>query len=335
MKGYKKMDDRLQYAPCGYVSITHEGIIADVNQTFLDKMGYEQADLVHKHFESIMSTANKLIFHSYFYPYINLNGHVDELFINLKSNDGQSIPYLLNGRRLESEGVEIIDCILMPMAKRIDYELELRSAKKQIEAAYWEKDQALAELEQIHLEIKHKQAELVEMNAVLVELSFTDKLTGLKNRRFLQEQLEAQIEEYNSNQKPFSLCMIDIDHFKNVNDRYGHLMGDYVLEKFASILKSQSRKEDIITRYGGEEFVLLLPSTETSEAIIIADNLRESIAHSPWEIGQITASIGVATFTPTDSDATILQKADQALYASKEQGRNCVTHIIDLNEKLL
>lgn len=68
------MNDRLRYAPCGYVSITHEGLIIDVNQTFLDRMGYKQVDLVHKHFESIMSTANKLIFHSYFYPFINLNG---------------------------------------------------------------------------------------------------------------------------------------------------------------------------------------------------------------------------------------------------------------------
>lgn len=335
LKGYKKMDDRLKYAPCGYVSITHEGIITDVNQTFLNKMGFKRADLVHKHFESIMSTANKLIFHSYFYPYINLNGHVEELFINLKASDGQSIPYLLNGRLLESEGVEIIDCILVPMAKRIDYELELRSAKKQIEAAYWEKDQALAKLKQIHLEIEQKQAELMEMNAVLVELSFTDKLTGLKNRRFLQEKLEEQIEGYRRNHKSFSLCIIDIDHFKKVNDTYGHQTGDYVLEKLASILKSQSRKEDIIARYGGEEFILLLPSTEALESRLIAENLRQSIAHSPWEIGQITVSIGIATFTPTDTDTTFLQKADQALYASKEQGRNCVTHIIDLNEKLL
>ncbi|OMD15601.1 PAS domain-containing protein, partial [Paenibacillus odorifer] len=98
------MDDRLKYAPCGYVSITHEGMILDVNQTFLDGMGYQQVDLVNKHFESIMSTANKLIFHSYFYPFINLNGHVEELFINLKDSKGQAVPYLLNGRRLECEG---------------------------------------------------------------------------------------------------------------------------------------------------------------------------------------------------------------------------------------
>ena len=329
------MDDRLRYAPCGYVSITHEGIIKDVNQTFLDRMGYKQVDLVHKHFESIMSTANKLIFHSYFYPFINLNGHVEELFINLKDSKGQAVPYLLNGRRLECEGVEIIDCILVQMGKRIDYELELRSAKKQIEEAYWEKDQALAKLKQIHLEIEQKQAELMEMNAVLVELSNTDKLTGLKNRRFLQEKLEEQIAGYGQVQAAFSLCIIDIDHFKKVNDTYGHQTGDYVLEKLASILKLQSREEDIAARYGGEEFVLLLPNTDISESKIIAENLRQSIAYSTWEMGQITVSMGIATFIPTDSETTLLQKADQALYASKEHGRNRVTHSIDLNEMLL
>ncbi|OMC65884.1 PAS domain S-box protein [Paenibacillus odorifer] len=329
------MDDRLKYAPCGYVSITHEGMILDVNQTFLDGMGYQQVDLVNKHFESIMSTANKLIFHSYFYPFINLNGHVEELFINLKDSKGQAVPYLLNGRRLECEGVEVIDCILVQMGKRIDYELELRSAKKQIEEAYWEKDQALAKLKQIHLEIEQKQAELLEMNAVLVELSTTDKLTGLKNRRFLQEKLEEQIAAYQRDQAPFSLCILDIDHFKNVNDSYGHQMGDYVLEKLASVLKSQSRKEDIVARYGGEEFILLLPNTDSADATAIADNLRQFIASSTWEIGSITVSIGIATFEATDTDITLLEKADQALYVSKEQGRNRVTHIMDLSEKLL
>lgn len=325
------MDNRLQYAPCGYVSITHEGTIMDVNQTFLDRMGYEQVDLVHKHFESIMSTANKLIFHSYFYPFINLHGHVEELFINLKDSKGQSVAYLLNGRRLEQEGVEIIDCILVPMGKRIDYELELRSTKKQVEQAYWEKEQALARLEQIHLEIEQKQAELIEMNAILVELSFTDKLTGLKNRRFFQEKLEEYFTRYSQSGESFSLCIIDIDHFKKVNDTYGHQTGDYVLEKLASILKLSARQEDITARYGGEEFILLLPSTGISDARVIAENLRQSIACSTWEMGQITVSIGIATISKADSDITLLQKADQALYASKEQGRNRVTHSIDLN----
>ncbi|UVI33222.1 sensor domain-containing diguanylate cyclase [Paenibacillus spongiae] len=326
------MDERLKYAPCGYVSITHEGIVIDANHTFLDKMGYQLEDLVQKHIESIMSTANKLIFHSYFYPFINLNGLVEELFISLKDSKGQPIPYILNGRRYENAGVEIIDCVLVQMGKRIDYERELRSAKKQIEEAYWEKDQALTKLQQIHAEIERKQAELMEINKILVELSNTDKLTGLKNRRYFQEKLEEQIVQYGNTHEPFSVCIVDIDHFKKVNDTWGHQTGDDVLEKLAERLTSQSRKTDIVARYGGEEFVLIWPNQDIAESKANAEKLRQTVAESTWQTGSITVSIGIATFTEADSDATVLKKADQALYASKENCRNRVTHIMDLNQ---
>jgi diguanylate cyclase (GGDEF)-like protein len=170
------------------------------------------------------------------------------------------------------------------------------------------------------------------MKAILVELSTTDKLTGLKNRRFFQEKLEEQIGLYNKFQTPFSLFILDIDHFKKVNDTYGHQTGDYVLEKLAAILKSNSRKEDIAARFGGEEFVLILPNIDVPESKLLADHLRHTIAQAVWEIGSLTVSIGAATFTSQDSDITILKNADQALYASKANGRNRVTHYSDLNE---
>ena len=320
------MDERLKFAPCGYVSITHKGIVKEVNQTFLDMMGYTEEDLVHQYFESIMSTANKLVFHSYFYPYINLDGHVDELFLSLKDSKGQSIPYILNGRRFEIDGVEVIDCVLVQMGKRIDYEQELRTAKKQIEAAYWEKDQALAKLKQIHMEIEQKQSELMDINAILIELSNTDKLTGLKNRRFFQEKLDEFMVAHRESGRPFSLCIIDIDHFKKVNDTLGHQAGDEVLVKLADILNIHSHSEEIAARLGGEEFVLILPDMDVTASTLKAEKLRYIIANTVWPDVNITVSIGIATYTPQDTDATILKKADQALYASKEGGRNQVTH---------
>lgn len=329
------MHERLNYAPCGFMSITSEGKITEVNQTFLDWMGYEQSDLLNEHVERLMSMANKLIFHSYFYPTINLNEHVEELFINFKDSKGISVPYLLNGRRYNNGGMERIDCILVQMKKRIDYELELRSAKQQVEEAYIAKDQALANLEQLHLEIEKKQTELMEMNTILVELSVTDKLTGLKNRRFFQEKLEEQITLYNETGKIFSLLILDIDRFKKVNDTYGHQVGDEVLVQLAQVLTTQARETDIAARYGGEEFVVILPNTDIEESKIIAEQLRQSVELSQWKTGSITVSIGIATFTTEDSDATILKNADQALYASKENGRNRVTHVIDFNKKIL
>ncbi|WP_341416744.1 sensor domain-containing diguanylate cyclase [Paenibacillus filicis] len=326
------MDERLNHAPCGYISLTHEGTIADVNQTFLDKMKYTRADLLDKHMESLMSTANKLIFHSYFFPFINLNGHVDELFLSLKDASGQSVPYLLSGKIFQNDSLELTDCILLPMGKRIEYEQELRSAKKQIEQAYWEKDQALAKLEQIHREIEQKQAELIQMNTILVELSTTDKLTGLKNRRYFQEKLEEQIALFHKTLQPFSLCILDIDHFKKVNDTYGHQTGDQVLEQLARILKAHARSEDIAARYGGEEFVLILPGTDGPESRSIAEHLRQIVAESSWITGSLTVSVGIATYTAEETDATILKKADQALYTSKLNGRNRVTHIVEIPE---
>ncbi|MNP25795.1 Response regulator PleD [compost metagenome] len=190
-------------------------------------------------------------------------------------------------------------------------------------------------LELLHEEIEQKQEELIALNANLVELSVTDKLTGLKNRRYFQEKIEDQIILYRKVDKPFSVILLDIDHFKKVNDTWGHQTGDDVLERLAKILQAYSRKGDIVARYGGEEFVLILPDMDIDEAKAIAERLRTAVAGSIWNTGSITISIGIATFTPTDSNATILKKADQALYASKENGRNRITHFVDLEEKLL
>jgi len=277
-----------------------------------------------------MSTPNKLIFHSYFYPSINLNNHIDELFISLKHHDGLSIPFLLNAKLFTENKLEYIDCILVKMKKRIDYELELRSTKKQMEAAYTEKKQALAKLEQIHLEIEQKQAELLSMNATLIELSETDKLTGLKNRRYFQEKLEEQLSNNEKSASPFSLFILDIDHFKKVNDTFGHQVGDEVLAQLAQLLKNQARSLDIVARYGGEEFVVILPETDQNEAKAIAEQLRQAVEQAKWQTGRITVSVGIATAIKTDNETTILQRADKALYASKENGRNHVTHSIDL-----
>ncbi|MEK5331836.1 sensor domain-containing diguanylate cyclase [Lysinibacillus sp. FSL W8-0992] len=319
------MDKRLNYAPCGFIAITHDGMMIEVNQTFLEWMGYERVDLLHQHIELLMSKPNKMIFHSYFYPTINLNDRVEELFISLKHCNGTAVPFLLNGRKYLVEETECIDCILVPMKKRIDYELELRSAKKQLEAAYLEKDQALAKLEQLHLEIGKKQDELLNINATLVELSVTDKLTGLKNRRFFQEQLEEQLAIFHESAKPFSLLILDIDHFKKVNDTFGHQVGDEVLAQLAQILNAQARQGDVVARFGGEEFVIILPETDVTTSWTIAEQLRQAVEQAQWQTGSITISIGIATVTEEDTDLTILKKADKALYVSKENGRNRVS----------
>ncbi|WP_443146909.1 GGDEF domain-containing protein [Paenibacillus sp. 23TSA30-6] len=128
----------------------------------------------------------------------------------------------------------------------------------------------------------------------------------------------------------FSLVIIDIDHFKNINDTYEHPVGDVVLSKMAQLLQSMSRDVDIFARYGGEEFVIILPRSTQENATLTAERYRSTIASTDWGAYKITVSIGVGTVTPEDTDQSILHKADTALYVSKSGGRNRVTHIANL-----
>ena len=318
------MEKRWNSLPCGYISMTPQGVILDVNEKFLEMGNYTRENLVSNHIESIMSVANKLLFHSYFYPFIQLNGYVDEIYLNLKGSTGKDIPVLFNGKYYEH--TEVVDCIFVHMGKRIDYEQEIRQAKILVEEAYQEKNTALVEMELLHLELEHKQAELLKLNDKLEILSITDVLTGLKNRRFFIEKLDEYLLQYEQTNSPFSLLMLDVDHFKLVNDTHGHLIGDKLLMELAKLLTNFFPKEHIIARYGGEEFVVLMPYTDENKSLKEAELLRSTIQSATWMVDKITASIGVATCHTNETTISILSKADGALYSSKENGRNKVTH---------
>lgn len=189
-------------------------------------------------------------------------------------------------------------------------------------------------LHEAHIEIEKKQRELELVNEQLRSLSETDALTGLRNRRALQERLETEATLSVRYHHPFSLVLFDVDHFKTYNDTFGHLAGDDVLAGVAQIFKDSMRTSDFVARYGGEEFAMILPHTNLESATLVADRVRKSIENFPWELRSITVSVGVAehnAFTPSIRHLT--RAADQALYASKAAGRNKVTAgYIDLNE---
>lgn len=324
MEGCTLMDKRLYSLPCGYISMTPQGIILDVNRTFLEMGNYTQDNLISHHIESIMSVANKLLFHSCFYPFIQLNGYVDEIYFNLKGSNGTDIPVLFNGKYYEE--TDVVDCIFVHMGRRIDYEQEIRKAKILVEEAYREKNVALVKMEELHLELEHKQIELLKLNNKLEILSITDGLTGLKNRRCFIEKLDEYLVQYKQTNCLFSLLILDIDHFKSVNDTHGHLIGDEVLIQLAKLLADFFPKDYTIARYGGEEFVVILPLRNEEESLKEAELLRSTIQFAKWEIMKITVSIGVATSNPMDTTSSIMAHADKALYSSKERGRNKVTH---------
>jgi diguanylate cyclase (GGDEF)-like protein len=164
------------------------------------------------------------------------------------------------------------------------------------------------------------------------ELSTHDELTGLANRRLFRHQLGQEIDRARRFQKPLSLVAIDIDHFKQLNDRNGHPTGDAALRSVAALLESRVRKVDTVARVGGEEFMLLLPRADAGEAALVADKLREAVAASmlpggsEQPEGRLTVSLGVAELGSADDEAgeSLVARADRALYAAKHAGRNRV-----------
>ncbi len=170
----------------------------------------------------------------------------------------------------------------------------------------------------------------IEMYEKVEELSNVDGLTGLRNRRAFQETIDRMVAEASRTKQPLSLVMLDIDHFKRVNDTYGHKAGDDVIRFMARILKNSIRKVDIAARYGGEEFVLLLHNTSAEGAFELADKLRRNIHDSRVEADgeqlSVSSSFGVSAFPSlAKNSGDLVKTADTALYYSKENGRNRVT----------
>ena len=156
--------------------------------------------------------------------------------------------------------------------------------------------------------------------------SLTDPLTGLPNRREFNERLEERMSAWNRRREVFSLLLLDVDHFKKLNDQHGHLAGDEVLAAISGALRGAIRREDAIARYGGEEFAILLPNTSLEQAAQVAHNVREAAArmvvcHNQESIS-VTISCGVATIQPNERMEILIGRADEALYAAKEAGRN-------------
>jgi len=163
-----------------------------------------------------------------------------------------------------------------------------------------------------------------------IEMAITDALTGLYNRRYMESHLSALVEQAASRGKPLTALVLDIDYFKSINDTHGHDAGDDVLREFAVRIRKSIRGIDLACRFGGEEFVVVMPETDLAVATMVAERLRRRIASEPFPIQQgarsieVTISIGIAALGSADNAATVLKRADQALYRAKRDGRNRV-----------
>jgi len=169
-------------------------------------------------------------------------------------------------------------------------------------------------------------ARLERQNQVFKEMATIDELTGLNNRHSLEAKLSAEMERSSRYHEPLSIILFDIDHFKHVNDTWGHPTGDEVLKKIARITRDHVREPDDLFRWGGEEFLLVTPHTTLEGAMILAEKLRKSIASTAVpDVGAVTASFGVAQSLPGESREDWFKRADQALYRAKNTGRDKVT----------
>jgi len=260
----------------------------------------------------------------------SLRGETKSIRTEMLSKDNVIIPVLLTSSPLRIEG-NIIGTLhvvtdLQEITRR---EKELQDALEEINVLNEELSERSQQLEVAlaRLNMRLFEVELAKDN--VEKLAITDPLTHLYNRRYLEEKFGDELLRAKAYRIPLSIIMADIDHFKIINDTYGHKVGDKVLEVLGVILKANVRDKDIVARYGGEEFMILLPNTSKLDAQKVAERIRKEIEETPLtEIGgpeRFTASFGIAGFPEDGQDINdLFLKVDQALYEAKKLGRNRV-----------
>ena len=177
-----------------------------------------------------------------------------------------------------------------------------------------------------HSRLEESHRQLHEAMEKLAEIAVRDSLTGLYNRRHFLERLEEMIALAERSHEPFYLALIDLDHFKQVNDQHGHQVGDDILQRFAAVARQTLRRSDVLARYGGEEFIALFPEGSAADIAEVLERLRETFActdHDDLAAGlKVTLSAGLAAWRPGDDADSLTKRADDALYAAKHLGRN-------------
>ena len=209
----------------------------------------------------------------------------------------------------------IINVLLFNIRKRIHIEKELDNLNKNLELKIKVRTQ----------EINDRNHELERAYKKMQQLANTDVLTGIGNRRAAQKEMDAYVKRARIDKAGVCVALLDIDFFKKINDHHGHQAGDDVLLDFAQVLKQALRPSDRVYRWGGEEFLILLPNTQLDFSNAVCNRILSHIRKFNFkQVGAVTASIGVASLNETDTVDTLVQRADEFLYKAKDAGRNQV-----------
>lgn len=304
------------HAGIGMALVATDGSWLQVNSTLCNILGYSESELMELTFQDIthpedldkdLALLNEVVegkreFYQMEKRYFHKDGHIIHVLLSVSvvRNIDQTIKNFIS---------QIIDITDLHEAQRKVTGL-LQISKEQ------------------NKELMSLQSQLKQANKVLLQENQTDPMTGLGNRRAFHMVMEKILNK--RRYQNFCLAMIDVDHFKKYNDTYGHLEGDRVLKKLGNVLTSCTRDEDTVTRFGGEEFSVIMPDTTLTESMIMAERLRKAVEEAVFPNQGITISIGVSYRRPEDNAESLLKRADEALYLAKSSGRNCVQ-----NEKQL
>lgn len=224
----------------------------------------------------------------------------------------------------------------LDVTMRHDQELKLQQVNERLVEANGQLSNLVHLIRQQTRALEFQKTELAHANSMLHALATTDSLTSLKNHRAFQERLDAEYERASKHGQSLSVLLIDADHFKLFNDTYGHPAGDGALIEIARLLQDNVRGSDFVGRYGGEEFVIVMPQTPSCAALETAERIRQAVESHSWKEREMTVSVGVASFSiDTPNAQALVEQADRALYASKQRGRNCVTFFDDLSDTVL
>ncbi|SDF82018.1 diguanylate cyclase [Terriglobus roseus] len=224
-----------------------------------------------------------------------LSGEPQETFLDLKEADGKhSYWRTTKAPCQDSNGNPVLACCSVDLTEQRDRERQLQETKEELE----------------------------EANRKLSSLALTDALTGLWNRRAFDSRLETAVIAAQRSKKPLALMLLDVDHFKRINDRFGHPCGDEVLRNVATILNRTKRADEVACRFGGEEFTILMPGTDAQGAMVLGERIRKAMHAFEWDKEPITISMGIAVWTDGWSSDDLVDNADAALYRAKEGGRD-------------
>jgi diguanylate cyclase (GGDEF)-like protein/PAS domain S-box-containing protein len=306
----RQLSQAVQQSPTSIVITSKDGDILYVNPKFTDVTGYSYEEALGKNPRILKTNMTPPEVHTELWHTLTCGKVWRGEFCNRKKNgelywESASISPIFDRNRNISSYVAVKEDI----TERKNIDLALRAANERL-------SQQLEEIQ--------------KLQAALREQAIRDPLTGMYNRRYLYEILRQEFSRARRGDTPLSIIMLDFDHFKDLNDQYGHAAGDAILQELAGVLQSRTRKSDTVCRYGGEEILIAMPNTSLEQAQQRARDLLEDISQvkTPFE-GQwlsITVSIGIAAF-PQHGETidAVIRATDHALYASKEKGRNRVT----------